>query len=89
MLLRVLGRSRDASRNVGGGLGDGEAWHLAACLAPGGFGDAEVLQHPFRAQPPRGDADRGDRVVGELGSGRPARPRHLITEPGMGYRFQP
>jgi hypothetical protein len=26
---------------------------------------------------------------GESGPDNPARPRHLLTEPGMGYRYQP
>ena len=69
-------------------------WHLLEALLrqPGKLVTGRALLTELRGGPDHTDPSYLRIYVGQLRrklEPEPARPRHLITEPGMGYRFQP
>jgi len=69
-------------------------WHLLEALLrqPGKLVTGQALLTELRGGPDHTDPSYLRIYVGQLRrklEPEPARPRHLITEPGMGYRFQP
>lgn len=69
-------------------------WHLLAALLrhPGKLVTGRALLTELRGGPDHTDPSYLRIYVGQLRRKLepvPSRPRHLITEPGMGYRFQP
>ncbi|MEO6887195.1 MAG: response regulator [Jatrophihabitantaceae bacterium] len=69
-------------------------WHLLESLlrAPGKLVTGRTLLTQLRGTPDHTDPSYLRIYVGQLRrklEREPSRPRHLITEPGMGYRFQP
>ncbi len=69
-------------------------WHLLEALLrqPGKLVTGRALLTELRGGPDHTDPSYLRIYVGQLRrklEPEPSRPRHLITEPGMGYRFQP
>jgi two-component system KDP operon response regulator KdpE len=69
-------------------------WHLLEALLrqPGKLVTGRALLTELRGGPEHTDPSYLRIYVGQLRrklEPEPSRPRHLITEPGMGYRFQP
>jgi two-component system KDP operon response regulator KdpE len=69
-------------------------WHLLEALVahPGKLVTGRALLTELRGGPDHTDPSYLRIYVGQLRrklEPEPSRPRHLITEPGMGYRFQP
>jgi two-component system KDP operon response regulator KdpE len=69
-------------------------WRLLETLArrPGTLVTGRALLTQLRGGPEHTDPSYLRIYVGQLRrklEPEPGRPRHLITEPGMGYRFQP
>lgn len=69
-------------------------WHLLESLlrAPGRLITGRTLLTQLRGTPDHTDPSYLRIYMGQLRrklEPEPSRPRHLITEPGMGYRFQP
>jgi two-component system KDP operon response regulator KdpE len=69
-------------------------WHLLETLArvPGRLVTGRALLTQLRGTPDHTDPSYLRIYVAQLRrklEPEPSRPRHLITEPGMGYRFQP
>ncbi|MDT4996243.1 MAG: two-component system, OmpR family, operon response regulator KdpE [Pseudonocardiales bacterium] len=69
-------------------------WHLLQVLVnrPGKLVTGRTLLTELRGSPDHTDPSYLRIYVGQLRrklEPDPARPRHLLTEPGMGYRFQP
>ncbi len=69
-------------------------WHLLAALLrqPGRLVSGAALLTQLRGTPDHTDPSYLRIYMGQLRrklEPEPSRPRHLITEPGMGYRFQP
>jgi two-component system, OmpR family, KDP operon response regulator KdpE len=69
-------------------------WHLLEALVrhPGKLITGRALLTELRGSPDHTDPSYLRSYVGQLRrklEPQPSRPRHLITEPGMGYRFQP
>jgi two-component system KDP operon response regulator KdpE len=69
-------------------------WHLLAALMrqPGRLVSSRVLLTDLRGAPEHTDPSYLRIFMAQLRrklEPEPGRPRYLITEPGMGYRFQP
>ncbi len=69
-------------------------WHLLEALVtqPGKLVTGRTLLTRLRGTPDHTDPSYLRIYVGQLRrklEPEPSRPRHLLTEPGMGYRFQP
>jgi two-component system KDP operon response regulator KdpE len=69
-------------------------WHLLEALVrqPGKLITGRALLTELRGQPEHTDPSYLRSYIGQLRrklEPEPSRPRHLVTEPGMGYRFQP
>ncbi len=69
-------------------------WHLLEALVrhPGKLVTGRALLTELRGSPDHTDPSYLRSYIGQLRrkvEPQPSRPRHLITEPGMGYRFQP
>jgi two-component system, OmpR family, KDP operon response regulator KdpE len=69
-------------------------WHLLEVLVrnPGRLLTGKQLLTELRGQPDHTDSSYLRIYMSQLRrklEADPARPRHLITEPGLGYRFQP
>jgi two-component system, OmpR family, KDP operon response regulator KdpE len=69
-------------------------WHLLEALLrqPGKLVTGRALLTELRGGPDHTDPSYLRIYIGQLRrklEPEPSRPRHLITEPGMGYRFQP
>lgn len=69
-------------------------WHLLEALLrqPGRLVTGRTLLTQLRGTPDHTDPSYLRIYMGQLRrklETQPSRPRHLITEPGMGYRFQP
>ncbi|MDQ2749273.1 MAG: response regulator transcription factor [Actinomycetota bacterium] len=69
-------------------------WHLLEALVrhPGKLVTGRALLTELRGNPEHTDPSYLRSYIGQLRrklEPEPSRPRHLITEPGMGYRFQP
>jgi two-component system KDP operon response regulator KdpE len=81
--------------------GDGERihltpteWHLLEALLrqPGKLVTSRALLTELRGSPEHTDPSYLRIYMAQLRrklEPQPSRPRHLLTEPGMGYRFQP